>query len=127
MNRAFVLGLAMFFAVVGIVLLGGESTKAVAGHGCSCSCSDACKGSCTACHKCHKDRCDGCCGGLFARLRARCCAPACCAPKACCCPAPCAGSAPAAAPKADDKKPAAPPAPKTSSINRGFRTVSFVR
>jgi len=33
MNRVLVFGIAIFFAVVGIALLGGDS-KAVAGHGC---------------------------------------------------------------------------------------------
>lgn len=69
MNRALVLGIAIFFAVVGIALLGGES-KAVAGHGChgchacaGCDCG-GCVGACDGCH---------CSGrvGLLARLRAR--------------------------------------------------------
>ena len=33
MNRALILGIAIFFAIVGIALLGGEN-QAVAGHGC---------------------------------------------------------------------------------------------
>ena len=36
MNRTLVFGLAMFFAIVGIALIGG-SNQAVAGHGC-CGC-----------------------------------------------------------------------------------------
>lgn len=119
MNRALVFGIAIFFAVVGIALLGGENNKVLAGHGCHCACS----GDCGGCH----DDCGGCggcssachCGGrqgLFARLRARrCCRPACCEP-ACCQPACCApscgngGSAPDAAPPAPAPAPA--PAPK---------------
>ena len=139
MNRALLMGIAMFFAVVGLALVGGEAKTVMAGHGCHCAgaCDGGCDGGChKACSGCHK-KCDGChdscsCGGLLARLRARrCCKPACCEP-ACCKPACCApkcGGEKAAAPKAEEKKPAAaPPAPaKTSSLNRGFRTVSFVR
>jgi hypothetical protein len=33
MNRMFVFGIAIFFAIVGIALVGGEKV-AVAGHGC---------------------------------------------------------------------------------------------
>ena len=46
MNRTLLLGIAVFLAIVGMSLYGGEST-AVAGHGC-CSCDCSC--SCDACH-----------------------------------------------------------------------------
>ena len=36
MNRTLIFGIAIFFAIVGIALIGG-SNKAVAGHGC-CGC-----------------------------------------------------------------------------------------
>ncbi len=65
MNRTVLLGIAIFFAVVGIALLGGEQ-KAVAGGGCNCYCDGSCYGCDCSC------ACD--CGGrqgLFARLRAR--------------------------------------------------------
>lgn len=81
MNRFVVFGVAMFFAIVGIALLGAEN-KADAGQRC-CGCSGAscggCGGACTGCS----------CGGLFAR---RCCgAQACCGPRACCGPKDCCG------------------------------------
>lgn len=68
MNRVVVFGVAIFFAIVGIALLGGGERKAVAGHGCS-GCSGchgcdggACKGA-DACNGCHgrvkRDRCHG--------------------------------------------------------------------
>lgn len=83
MNRIVVLGVAIFFALVGIALVGGESKALAFGHrGC---CSDSCcggKDSCcggrhhrnrccaSSCHgrsRCHRSRCcsnDGCCGGV---------------------------------------------------------------
>lgn len=95
MNRIVLLGVAMFFAIVGIALLGSDS-KAVAGHGChgcnGASCDGGCGGHDDCCGRRHHRhrRCDGGCrGGLFARLHNRCCgevntccgeaAPACCA------------------------------------------------
>lgn len=76
MNRALVLGIAIFFAIVGLALLGGE-TSALAGHcGCDCAAACHCDGGCAAdCGGCHA--CDnGChgrrCGGLLSRLRNRC-------------------------------------------------------
>lgn len=54
MNRVLVFGIAIFFAIVGVALVGGEN-QAVAGHGChGCSCD--CDGD---------DSCGGdeCCGG----------------------------------------------------------------
>lgn len=58
MNRVVVLGAAAFLALVGFAML-GETDKAIAGHGCSgCSGEVECSG-------------DDCCGGLFARLRAK--------------------------------------------------------
>jgi hypothetical protein len=67
MNRTVLLGIAIFFAVVGIALLGGEQ-QAVAGHGCNsyCDCSSyGCDGACDGASSCHGRQ------GLFARLRAR--------------------------------------------------------
>src|ERR1044071_8962832 len=57
MNRILILGVAMFIAIVGIALVGGEKV-AVAGHGChGCCCGgDCCGGGC-----CGGDCC--CCGG----------------------------------------------------------------
>jgi hypothetical protein len=53
MNRVLTIGIAVFFAIVGLALLGGEN-KAQAGHGCH-----GCDG-CHACDGCHSRRCDGC-------------------------------------------------------------------
>src|SRR5438045_3077377 len=119
MNRALIFAIAIFFAVVGIALLGGDSNKVLAGHGCHCSCGGCggCDGGCGGCGGCH-------CGGLFARLRARrccgCCAPSCCAPAncapACCAPAPtCGGGAMEPAPAAPAAP--APPAPASTKVN----------
>jgi len=86
MNRALVFGIAMFIAVVGIALVGGEKSVAVAGHGChGCSgCDGGCDGGCS--NDC------GCGGrvGLLARLRSRkCCGEPCCGPAPACPPACC--------------------------------------
>jgi hypothetical protein len=69
MNRIVVLGLAMFFAIVGIALLGGDSKAMAFGHRkcCSCSSCNGCNGGCHGCHSrchgCHKrHRCHGCNG-----------------------------------------------------------------
>ncbi len=67
MNRTVLLGIAIFFAVVGIALLGGEQ-KAVAGHGCNSYCDCSCYGCdcyCSCAGSCHGRQ------GLLARLRAR--------------------------------------------------------
>ena len=109
MNRALVFGIAIFFAVVGIALVGGEKNVAVAGHGChGCSgCDGGCDGGCSgpSCNDC------GCRGGLFSRLRNRCCGQQTCCDAPACCAAPvapsCAGAAPAA-PAAPAAAPAAP-------------------
>ncbi len=81
MNRIFTFGVAIFFAIVGMALLGGEK-QAQAGHGChgcngcsSCDGSTGCDG-CSAkkirrcsgrnhdrCHGRKRDRCNG--GRLF--------------------------------------------------------------
>src|SRR5262245_24283731 len=90
MNRVLVFGIAMFFAVVGIALVGGEKSSAVAGlvcHGCNgcggglcsgglfhrnrCCGADACCGAPTDCCGCRggllsrlcSGRCNGCDGG----------------------------------------------------------------
>ena len=63
MNRTVVMGLAIFFALVGIALMGGES-KAVAGHGChGCGGGHGCDGG--GCHGPISDCCGvptDCCG-----------------------------------------------------------------
>ncbi|MGD9645925.1 MAG: hypothetical protein AB7U73_09440 [Pirellulales bacterium] len=74
MNRTLAFGLAIFLAVVGIALLGGEQ-KASAGHchgccACDCGGDDCCSSSCSSCrchrcfrchrcHRCHR-RCHRC-------------------------------------------------------------------
>jgi hypothetical protein len=77
MNRIVVFGIAMFFALVGIALVGGENkASAFFGHrcgGCSCNgchgggchggCHSRCHGGChSRCHGCHS-RCHGRCHG----------------------------------------------------------------
>src|SRR5262249_20680435 len=58
MNRIVVLGLALFFALVGIALIGGDSKAVAFGHRC---------GGCNACGGCHGGhRCHGG-GGCHAR------------------------------------------------------------
>lgn len=126
MNRALVFGIAIFFAVVGIALIGGESKVAMAGHSCDCSCSGDCGG-------CHGD-CGGCHGrrGLFSRRNRGCCgchgAPSCCgchgaADHGCAGDHGCTGGGEVeAAPEA----PEAPPAPQASAP-RSIRSVSFRR
>ena len=108
MNRTLILGIAIFFAVVGIALLGGDS-KAVAGHGCH-GCNGGCAGICAGGCAGYAGDCCGCHGGRRHRLfgghhrRRGCCgcdggvdhcAPAC--PPSCACPAP-ACAAPVCAP-----------------------------
>lgn len=63
MNRALLFGIAIFFAVVGIALVGGDN-KVMAGHG-----HGGCGGGCGGYYGCD----GGACGG----------APACCGPQAC--------------------------------------------
>src|SRR5436305_12791737 len=71
MNRIVVFGVAIFFALVGIALMGGESKASafILGGGCGCS-----GGGCH--HRCH-GRCHGggharCHGGCHARCHGRC-------------------------------------------------------
>jgi hypothetical protein len=59
MNRALVLGIAMFFAIVGLSLVGGQS-EAVAGHGCNGSQCDGGHHGRARCNGHHgRDRCHG--------------------------------------------------------------------
>jgi len=70
MNRTLVLGIAIFLAVVGIALFGGQTTEAVAGHGChGCHGCSGCAGY-SACSGCHS--CSGFCHGGFLRRIFRC-------------------------------------------------------
>lgn len=152
MNRFVVFGIAMFFAIVGIALLGADN-KADAGQRC-CGCAGAsCAGCDGGCYGCAggcgglfaRKRCCGCAGynaccgpkaccGLFARMRARkCCGcagyNACCQPVSCC---GCAG-APMDTDGETEGEPEVPPAPKAdaaSTMERApmvFRSVSFRR
>jgi hypothetical protein len=65
MNRIVVLGVAIFFALVGIALVGGEQTAEAGlfnwggggGYGCAGDCGGGCRG-----RRCHGG-CDGCHGG----------------------------------------------------------------
>ena len=63
MNRIVVLGVAIFLALVGIALVGGEQTAEAGlfnrGGGCGCACDG---GGCHGRRRCH-GRCDGCHGG----------------------------------------------------------------
>ena len=60
MNRALFLGIAMFFAIVGLALVGGDNV-AQAGRGCGCARS--CEGGSAGCHRGGKRmKCDGCRG-----------------------------------------------------------------
>lgn len=79
MNRVLVLGIAMFFAVVGIALVGGEKSSAVAGlgcHGCNGCGGGLCSGGLFNRNRCCGDNaccgqvadCCGCRGGLLSRL-----------------------------------------------------------
>ncbi len=110
MNRKVMFGVAVFVAVIGIGLLGGEK-EAAAGRGCRgcggglfagrCGGKEACHSDCGGCHR---ERCGGRnrCGGLFGGRKNRCAgrcggqaaccapAPACCEPAPACEPAPCA-------------------------------------
>ena len=129
MNRVLCFGVATFFAIVGLALLGGE-TQVQAGHGCK-----GCKGSkkCDGAKKCHGRK--SCKGGLLARLRARRCNGCksckgarrrCCGPPKCC---GCSGKAHSHKKKAGDKAPKAPKEKKTSLERTplAFHQVSFRR
>src|SRR5436309_11254529 len=71
MNRIVIFGLAVFFAIVGIALIGGDSKVMAFGHhGCCNGCNSCggggCHGGCHARHGCHHrchGRCHGCNGG----------------------------------------------------------------
>lgn len=67
MNRTLIFGIATFFALVGIALLGGEN-KAVAGHGCHGCDGGGCDGG--GCHGggLFDHGCHGCHGGLLSGL-----------------------------------------------------------
>jgi len=146
MNRALIFGIAIFFAVVGIALIGGESKTAVAGHGCNGAACDGggCDGAVDDCCGCHGRRklfghrrnrrgCDGapsCCGEAPVCAPAACAAPACppsCAGVAPSCPPSCGGEFPQGAP-APAGNAAPPPAPMGASA-KSIRTpmVSFRR
>jgi len=107
MNRTLILGIAMFLAVVGIALLGGEKV-AVAGHGCCCGggcCGggECCGGGCCGGGHCH-------CHGLFHHHHRCCCGGDCCGGGGCC-----GGEAPSCGGEKAAPAPApAPPAPMTS-------------
>ena len=58
MNRTLVFGIAIFLAVVGIAMIGGEK-QAIAGHGCSCDCSDDCSACDNDCSQVHSNVDDG--------------------------------------------------------------------
>ena len=66
MNRIVVFGLAIFFAIVGIALLGGNDKAMAFGHRCGGCNGGACNGGCNGgCHhrqRCHH-RCHGRCHG----------------------------------------------------------------
>lgn len=145
MNRALLFGIAIFFAVVGIALIGGES-KVLAGHGCcGCSCG-GCGGGHHGCCGCggrrHHRRSHGCCGCCGYQE----CCNTCCGQQACCqqscapacapaCPPACCGNgqaAPVAAPaNGVDEAPATPTpdaAAPQARLERGrARLVSFRR
>jgi len=137
MNRIVVLGIAVFFAIVGIALMGGEK-QAVAGHGCSSSCHGdySCDGG-----GCHND-CHSSCHGRRHHRRSRHCGGhsschgrrhhrhhSCCAPAPCCEPVSCCGSHEH---HEHHDEADAPPAPAAAKINLdrapvAFRKVSFRR
>jgi hypothetical protein len=99
MNRIVVFGVAMFFAAIGVALMGSDSAVAGhGGHGCHGAACDGgfapdCGGHDACCgrrhHRHHRNRCGG---GLFShKHRNRCCgdvAPACCGEVAPACAAP---------------------------------------
>lgn len=151
MNRIFGLGIAIFFAIVGISLVGGEreATAALGCNGCSeapacCGVKDCCGLFGLKCRpKCH---CGGlfqhrnkCCGLFGLKCKCSCSAPSCCEPEpTCCAPEPtcCAPEPSCAAPEAAPAAPAeaspsdeAPAPPAEASIRMPVRvhTVSFRR
>jgi hypothetical protein len=140
MNRALIFGIAIFFAVVGIALLGADNT-AVAGHGCH-GCNGGCYGGGCGGYGCHG--CHG--GGLFSRLFHGCHGNGgchgynnCCGYQESYCPPACCGydggyqgggGHPKDAPGAESAPPAPPAAPAAPSAQRapfGFRQVNFRR
>jgi len=64
MNRIVILGLAVFFAIVGIALIGGDSKAMAFGHRGCCNGCNGCHGG----HGCHS-RCHG---GCHSRCHGRC-------------------------------------------------------
>ena len=82
MNRIVVLGVAIFFALVGIALVGGEKKASAFGHrGCCNSACNGCHGGhgCCAgdcCHGGHHNRC--CHSRCHGRCHGGCCNGGCC-------------------------------------------------
>ena len=111
MNRALIFCIAIFFAVVGIALLGADNA-AVAGHGC-CGCHGGCGG-----YDCCGQSACGCCGYEAP-------APAC----GCCGNGGGYGNghAPSDAPGAEPAPPSAPAPAAYRRAPAGFRVVSFRR
>lgn len=120
MNRILILGIAMFLAIVGIALVGGEKV-AVAGHGHCCCCGGGCCGGGCCCGG------DCCCGHHHRHHRHHCC---CCGGN-CCGGNCCGGSAPSCGGEGEKSAAPAPPAPMTSIQSDrspvAFSHVSFVR
>jgi hypothetical protein len=75
MNRIVVLGVAIFFALVGIALVGGESKALAFGHRGCCNGNSCCASSCHGGHhnRCCHSRCHGRCHGGNS-----CCSNSCC-------------------------------------------------
>lgn len=133
MNRKVGLSVAIFFAVLGIGILGGGQDASAHRRGgcfglhrhrchgyvvCAGACAGACAGDCHAvvadCHACAGCYGRRCHGGLFARLRARRCAGACAGVVYdCChpCPPVCHGAVPGCAGEAEEGAPSEAPAP----------------
>src|SRR3954471_13889092 len=70
MNRIVVCGLAIFFAIVGIALLGGNDKAMAFGHRCGGCSGNSCNGGncggnscCGGHHRHHRNRCHGRCSG----------------------------------------------------------------
>jgi hypothetical protein len=126
MNRALIFCIAIFFAVVGIALLGADSA-AVAGHGC-CGCNGGC-GGCGGydCCGCHGYSACGCCGYSNGCGHNGCGHEAACG----CCGYGGGynghGGAPVDAPAAEPAPPAAPAPAAYRRAPAGFRVVSFRR
>ncbi len=117
MNRILILGIAMFLAIVGIALVGGEKV-AVAGHGCCCCCGGSCcGGGCCCGHHHHHHRHHAAAAAVIAAAVET---------------AAVAVEAPSCGGEKSDKSAApAPPAPMTSIHSDrapyAFSHVSFVR